>query len=285
MAQKACSPVYNRIMADDILQPIFAKYLDLWELASDGDPIVTSSSFLLPVRQRGMPAMLKVATDAEEKRGSCLLSWWEGRGAAIVMARADDAVLLERAQSNRSLAELTRCGRDDQATQIICATVAALHLPRASVPPELISLEQWFEDLGAAADRYSGIIAKSATMATKLLSDPRDITVLHGDIHHGNILDFGQRGWLAIDPKGLLGERYFEYANLFCNPEHDTATTPSHFKRRLALVTAAANLDRARLLQWILSWAGLSAVWLLDDGASCETRIAIAEMAIKELTD
>jgi aminoglycoside/hydroxyurea antibiotic resistance kinase len=42
--------------------------------------------------------------------------------------------------------------------------------------------------------------------------------VLHGDLHHGNVLDFGLRGWLAIDPKGLLGERGFDFANIFTNP-------------------------------------------------------------------
>jgi streptomycin 6-kinase len=264
---------------------MLAKYIDLWHLTPDGDPIVTSNSYLLPVRQGSALAMLKVAIDVDERRGSFLMSWWDGNGAAIVMARADDAVLLERAEGNRSLIELTRHGQDDQATQIICETISRLHLPHAGPMPELNSLEQWFDDLHMAAKRDKRTFAKSAAMAAHLLSAPLDITVLHGDIHHGNILDFGRRGWLAIDPKGVIGERYFEYANLFCNPHHDAATSPSHFKRRLEVVTETANLDRTRLLQWIVSWAGLSAVWLLEDGMPTETRITIAEMAIEELAD
>jgi streptomycin 6-kinase len=51
-----------------------------------------------------------------------------------------------------------------------------------------------------------------------LLAEPREVGVLHGDLHHGNVLDFGVRGWLAIDPKGLLGERGFDFANIFTNP-------------------------------------------------------------------
>jgi hypothetical protein len=46
----------------------------------------------------------------------------------------------------------------------------------------------------------------------------RDVVVLHGDMHHENILKFSSRGWLAIDPKGLVGERGFDYANIFCKP-------------------------------------------------------------------
>jgi streptomycin 6-kinase len=40
-----------------------------------------------------------------------------------------------------------------------------------------------------------------------LLTTQREKVVLHGDMHHGNVLNFGSRGWLAIDPKGLIGER------------------------------------------------------------------------------
>ncbi|MFX5957215.1 aminoglycoside phosphotransferase family protein, partial [Acinetobacter baumannii] len=75
----------------------------------------------------------------------------------------------------------------------------------------------------------------------RLLSEPRDPVVLHGDIHHGNILDFGPRGWLAIDPKGLFGERDFDFVNLFRNPDEATALSPGRFARQLAVVTEAAG--------------------------------------------
>jgi streptomycin 6-kinase len=107
--------------------------------------------------------------------------------------------------------------------------------------------------------------------------------VLHGDIHHNNILWFGHRGWLAIDPKGLIGERGFDYANLFCNPDPRTATAPGCFARRVEVVAEAARLDRTRLLQWILAWAGLSSAWLLDEGSSAETSLNVAELALAGL--
>jgi streptomycin 6-kinase len=96
--------------------------------------------------------------------------------------------------------------------------------------------------------------ARSADAARTLLSSPRDIGALHGDIHHDNILDFGPRGWLAIDPNRLCGERGFDYANLFCNPDMDdpsrsVAVVPERFQRRLEIVAERAQLERARLLQ------------------------------------
>jgi streptomycin 6-kinase len=70
-----------------------------------------------------------------------------------------------------------------------------------------VPLAQWFEALLSGAASQVGIFVHCASTARELLSAPRDVRVLHGDIHHGNVLDFGSLGWLAIDPKGLYGER------------------------------------------------------------------------------
>ena len=161
--------------------------------------------------------MLKIATESEEKFGGVLMTWWEGQGAASVLAMHGDAILLERAGGERSLSEFARNGRDAEATRIICDVIAELHAPRAKPLPELIPLAVWFRELEPAAATHGGILTRSAETARFLLAEPRDPGVLHGDIHHDNILDFGERGWLAIDPKRLFGERGFDYANLFCN--------------------------------------------------------------------
>ena len=102
------------------------------------------------------------------------------------------------------------------------------------------------------------------------------------------MLDFGPRGWLVIDPHGLTGERGFEFANIFTNPDladpaWPVATRPERFARRLAIVTAAAGLERARLLRWILAWAGLSAAWFLADGELPDIDLRVAGLAAAEL--
>jgi streptomycin 6-kinase len=263
---------------------MFTEHLTRWNLTPDSDPIVTHSSRLLPVRRRGAPAMLKLPMEAEEKRGSLVMPWWDGQGAARVLAHDRDALLLERAMGNRSLAAFTRTGRDDEATRILCAAIATLHAHDAEPPPGLVALTPWFRDLWSAAETHGGILARSADTARELLVHPHDVVVLHGDIHHDNVLDFGTRGWLAIDPKGLIGERGFDYANLFCNPETDIeVTAPDRFRRRLAIVAEASGIRRERLLQWILAWAGLSAAWWLSDGVQPEIDLRIAELAAGEL--
>lgn len=262
---------------------MFDAYLGRWRLTPDGEPIVTLSSALLPVRRGGVPAMLKIARHAEERAGARLMAWWEGDGAARVLEHDEDALLMERALGTGSLVAMARGGRDDEASRILCACAARLHAPRDRPPPELVPLARWFRSLEPAAAVHGGILATAHAAARELLGAPREVTVLHGDIHHGNVLDFGARGWLAIDPKGLVGERGFDFANLFCNPDLQTAAAPGRLARRVEVVAAAAGLERGRLLRWILAYAGLSAAWSLEDGDAPELALAVAEIAAAEL--
>jgi streptomycin 6-kinase len=244
--------------------------------------MATPSSTLLPVRRDGVPMMLKLALAEEERRGGNLMAWWNGDGAAQVIAHDENALLLERASGPVSLAEMARSGKDDEASHIICAVAARLHAPRPQPLPELVPLSERFEALAPAAAAHGGILCASADAARQLLEAPRDITVLHGDLHHGNVLDFGPRGFLAIDPKGLIGERGFDFANIFCNPDHAAAVAPGRFARRLGVVAEAASLDPSRLLRWILAYAGLSAAWSIADGDDPATALAVAEIAAAE---
>jgi streptomycin 6-kinase len=262
---------------------MFDAHLARWGLVPDGEPIITHSSRLLPVRQGGVPAMLKVALEPEERWGAVLMVWWNGDGAARVLAHEGDALLLERAVGKASLVEMAQNGRDDEASRIICAVAARLHAPRNRPPPELVPLQHWFRELDPAAARYGGLLSKAAAAARELLANPQDVVPLHGDIHHDNILNAGPRGWLAIDPKRLVGERGFDFANIFCNPDLDTATAPGRLARQASVVAKEAGLERTRLLRWILAYAGLSAAWILGDGEEPELDLAVAGTAAAEL--
>lgn len=263
----------------------FDHYISKWRLTPDGAPVITRSSRLLPVRRQGEPAMLKIAVEREEQYGGLLMVWWNGEGAARVLEHDDVALLLERAEGHGSLATMAGNGADDEATRILCKVAANLHAPRPRPLPELIPLEVWFRDLFTYADKLGGILPRCADTARYLLAAPREVSPLHGDIHHGNVLDFGERGWLAIDPKRLLGERGFDYANIFCNPGMDMVQSPGRFLRQVEVVCDAAGLDRERLLQWALSWAGLSAVWSLTDGDPPDIAFTVAAMAAAALEE
>ena len=270
-------------MSDDRFGPWLAR----WTLARDGAGFTTRfGSHLLPVLKHGAPAMLKIAGSEEERRGGALMAWYAGQGAAQVLEREGDALLLERLMGARSLAAMARSGADDEATVILCQAANQLHARRDEPPPDsLTPLGAWFRALDPIAAARGGTFAKAAVAARSLLETPRDVVVLHGDYHHDNVLDGGARGWLAIDPKGLIGERGFEFANLFRNPDAATALKPGRLARQVCIVAEQARLEPVRLLRWVLAYAGLGAAWSLGSGhdRDAEVGLQIAELAAAEL--
>lgn len=272
---------------------VFSPWLTRWNLEPAGVPIRTHASQLLPVLHAGQPAMLKLPEVEDERLGYLPLDYWNGDGAARLLARSEhgEAMLIERATGSRSLAAMARSGAedDDEATVVLCDAIAALQKPRGPAPSGLIPLETWFKDLFPMAQERGGILARSAAAANELLPAQREIVPLHADLHHDNVLDFEAKGWLAIDPKPVIGDRAFEYIILFCDPdlsdpEPSVATAPGRFERRLEIVLAKSGLERERLLKWILAWCGLSAAWFLgDEDPLSEINLAVAQRAIVAL--
>lgn len=281
------------------------EWLHRWHLQPDGDSFATATSVLTPVRlEDGSPAMLKVARMSEEIRGGAVLAAWHGHGAARVLRAQDAAVLMERATGTRSLVRWVEEGRDDDASLVLCAAAGALHAASDELlhpadgdgsVPELVPLEEWFRELLGRADGRGttvagtdpGFVRRTAAIARELLDEQRtgrpDVVALHGDIHHGNVLDFSDSdsdsdsdSWLAIDPKGLLGDRAFDYCNLLCNPSHEVALQAGRLERQFAVVTDAAGLAPDRLARWLAAWCGLSSVWFALDGDTGHTASATA---------
>jgi streptomycin 6-kinase len=253
----------------DAFPPQVAALLQMWDVKPDGSLVTTHSSWVLPVRHHATSAILKVARTPDERHGYALMRWWDGAGAAKVLASAENALLLERATGRRDLAEMARSGQDDEACRILCETAMRLHTSRPGPLPDLHPLEVWFQPLYDLADQH-GRLAKAAITARLLLSEPRSISALHGDLHHDNVLDFGDRGWLAIDPHGLLGERFFDFANVFTNPDlsdpsRPVGTRPGRLESRLKIAAETAQVEPKRMLQWIVAWTGLSAAWFIGD--------------------
>src|SRR5215211_6622778 len=74
---------------------MFDSYLKSWCLVADVEPIVTRAARLQPVTRHGEPAMLKLSFEEDERLGSAVMEWWDGDGAARVLAREEHALLLE----------------------------------------------------------------------------------------------------------------------------------------------------------------------------------------------
>ncbi|WP_285114019.1 aminoglycoside phosphotransferase family protein [Leifsonia sp. fls2-241-R2A-40a] len=252
---------------------LLAPWRERWGLEADGEALTTASSVLQPVRRGHDRLFLKLAASPEERAGNAVLTWWRGHGAAAVLESDENAVLVERAMGGGDLAELARSGPDgdDGATRILCRTGTTVHgtfdRPR---PDGLFSLRRWFRDLldrAASPSSADGLFADAAAVADDLLAHPAGDVVLHGDLHHGNVLDFGERGWLAIDPKPVHGDPGFDVANILCNPDPQVALRADRLERTVAVIAQETGMTPQRVLQWGLAWGALSATWAALDGA------------------
>jgi streptomycin 6-kinase len=269
------------------LQPC-GSYLLKWRLSDPRILAKTFTSIVYRVRLDDRDVVLKVLNRTgavDEAGGAAALRYFDGDGAVRLLEHDEGAQLLEYA-SGGDLVPMVLAGRDEQASEIIADVLTRLHRPRGEQPmAELTPLDRRFSSLFAhAAVTGDALFERAASVAEQLLSTQTSPCVLHGDIHHENIRDAGERGWLAIDPKGLYGERTFDAANVFLNPQQsETVLNEQRFARTTDVLSDRLHLDHARLLRFVFSFACLSAAWSLADGQNPASALAVARIAEERL--
>lgn len=239
------------------------------------------------MRADGTPCVLKVSRHIPETRTEiAALRLWDGDGAARLLATDPDigALLIERLRPGTMLNEAVA---DEEAAASIAADVLRRLWRSAPDGHELRSLASWC----AAYDRNRDALARGAggfpaalfqradALRQDLLASTATPLVLHGDLHHFNILRAERAGWLAIDPKGLAGDPCFDVCQFLRNPYPDSVP-PAVNRRRLDRFCADLGLDRERTKAWCLVHAVLDACWDFEDGNSWARTIAYAEQTL-----
>ncbi|MFN2236990.1 MAG: aminoglycoside phosphotransferase family protein [Anaerolineales bacterium] len=243
-------------------------YLVAWNLSNPQLLTQSMTSHIYTVMYQGETVILKLlsATETEEQVGALALRYFDGHGAIRLMRYDAGAQLLEYA-AGAELVTLVERGEDENATRIIAGVIQQLHsVPQDAPQDGLFALDRWFQALfeKASADRRVGsesIYLRAASLAEHLLADQQDVRVLHGDIHHRNIRLSG-RGWLAFDPKGLVGERTYECANTLCNPVMpELVHNQDRLLTQAAILAEILELDLRRVLAFTYAYACLNASW------------------------
>jgi streptomycin 6-kinase len=197
----------------------------------------------------------------DEIRAAEALRHFGDHACAKVIGAEDDKLLLERLHPGTPLIDLV-ADQDDIATGHICDIAARLHargMPETPWP----TVEEWgrgFDWYRKSGDRSIKIahVDRAAELFASLAASQTSRCFLHGDLHHENILFSAERGWLAIDPKGVIGESAYEFA---CALRQDSA----RIERRSHIIAERTGLDRQRLLDWAYAQAVLSAIWCVED--------------------
>ncbi|HSS19778.1 MAG TPA: aminoglycoside phosphotransferase family protein [Pyrinomonadaceae bacterium] len=231
----------------------------------------TESSLIAFGKRADQPIVLKVVKVADEWHSGEVLNAFAENGVVRVYEHAPGALLLERLSPASSLAELS-LNDDGQATDILADVIArmsAAAFDRAKVP-HCSTVEDW----GKGFDRYLAanhqqlpkqLVAEAQSVFARLCASQRRPRLLHGDLQHFNVVFDSTRGWLAIDPKGVIGEVEYEIGAILRNPSAEYFTDAT-IERRVKQFTTKLNLDRERTLAWGFAQAVLSAIWLIEDG-------------------
>lgn len=255
-----------------------------WKLTLGPPFAAVRLNYVVPAwRENGTPCVFKVSRYVDETRNEiAALQLWDGDGAARLLEVDADlgALLIERVEPGTMLTEVAE--KDDAAATLIAADVARRLWRLAPESSGLRSLESWcdaYKRNREALLRGDGgfppsVFQRADAMRRDLLASTETPTVLHGDLHHFNILRATRAPWLAIDPKGLVGDRCFDVCQFFRNP-NDGPTEVN--RRRLDIFCSELGLDRERTKAWCYVHAILDACWDYEDGNDWRPKIAYAE--------
>lgn len=236
----------------------------------------------------GKGAVLKLSFLKEELvRETDVLRAYEGRGAIRVLDADGErgGALLEAVVPGTPLSSVED---DDRATEIFCGVFRRLH-PSVPTIGSYPSMKQHF----AALDRCRARIGNQGNAAAAipedwltiaeanlayLIATTNENLLLHGDLHHANMLRQGEERWAVIDPKGIIGDIHFEPIQYLLNYEDRGGDRDTVLRRRIAIMADRLGLDSRRIAMWGVARGVLEACWGIEDGSADWPRgIRIAE--------
>jgi streptomycin 6-kinase len=237
--------------------------LERWECAPDGEVTHGGVGVIVPVRRTDEgAAVLKVSfPHPGNVHEPDAFAAWGGRGAVRLYARDDErfAMLLERART-QTLAE-AEAGDEDEIVRVAGRLNRRLAVPAPAGSPELPRLrdrtDAWEEGLRRDAVELSHTMPPrtlAAALATlRELGRVQPDTLVHGDLHARNILRADREPWLAVDPKGYVGDPAYDGGTLLKSRflallEADDLSKAAH--RGLHVFADSAELDRERVRRW-----------------------------------
>jgi streptomycin 6-kinase len=274
----------------DRLPAILAACEERWAITI-GSPFANLSfHYVAPaVRADGTRVVVKACSPTGEfLQESNALRLFDGHGMAQLLAydAADEVMLLEGLQPGTVL---TTMEDDEQAISIAASVMRQLWRPVPAQHP-FKSVFDWGKGFTRLRQHFGGgngpfpkaLLEEAETLYAELSASMATPVLLHGDLHQDNILAAERQPWLAIDPKGLIGEPAFETGSLLRNPLPQILQVPQPRRllaRRINQLADELDMDRVRIRDWGLAQSVLAAWWSIEDfGNVSEKELACASL-------
>lgn len=261
----------------DNIPSIIMKYEERWKLHVL-QPFNLSYNYVAPaVKDTGEHVVFKLGIPGEKEFFTELeaLRTFHGEGIAALLDSDEEhsAMLIERVEPGVPISQMTD---DDEATRIISSVMRKLHVHSTNLST-FPTLSDWFKGFARLRSKFNGgtglipekLFSEGEELYRHLIDTSTENFLLHGDLHHDNVLSATRAPYLAIDPQGVIGERAHEAGAMLRNPQKKLHTSPNMkaiLERRIALLSDELGIDRERIRQWGVAQTVLSAIWKLEDG-------------------
>lgn len=278
------------------LPEIVARCRERWELASVMPVADLSVNYVaFAVTEVGEAAVLKIGVPHRElfTEMTALQCYGGQRMVPCLDAdRALGAMLLERLTPGQML---TALGDNAAETRVAADIMRALPLP-CPTEQELPTFAEWLKTAFARlrVERGPGcgplgrrLVEQADVAFADIQSSSQGDVLLHGDLHHENILFDERRGWTAIDPKGVIGDATLEVGRFLHNQLPCTLPLGEKQRRieeRADILAAELGASRERILACALIDKVLSLSWALEDShvtADWPGGVEVAELLAK----
>ncbi len=231
-------------------------------------------------RLDGTEVIIKTGLTDEFPSQPEALQHFDGHGMVQLLEYDDDheVMLLECLKPGVSLRRI----EDDEAAISTAAHVMRQiwrPLPQKHYP--FPTINEWGQGFARFRELYDGgtgpfsptLFDKAEQLYAELSNSMSEQVLLHGDLHQDNILSAEREPWIAVDPKGVIGEPAFETGPLLRNfwPDILSISNPrSLMKRRIDQLSAELDFDRERIYGWGFSQAVLSTIWSIEETGKLE---------------
>jgi streptomycin 6-kinase len=261
----------------DDLPHLIGEIRENWSLTVEKSFPNLSYHFVAPcvLRENGTRAVLKIGfpePDSIVFSEAKMLGHFDGNGAVKLLQFDENrcSLLLERLLPGEDLTEL--CQKNDgQATAIATDIMRKIwDVPFKS--NDFPDLEKWTASFRQAENtNFSQRHFETTREFFDELINSSEQRSLHGDLHHQNILSAEREPYLAIDPKGIIGDIGFEIAVFLNNPRGWILSHPNRrqiLEKRIEQFSRAFEIEPLELRKWAYAEAILSAWWTFEDGGA-----------------